>query len=78
MEMFVNSKVKIITMDNRVISGLLVAIDQLTNCVLRDAIVDNVEIDGYFIRGDVIAILDRKSTRLNSSHLDLSRMPSSA
>ena len=29
-------------------------------------------------RGDFIAIRDRKSTRLNSSHTDISRMPSSA
>ena len=27
---------------------------------------------------DYIELIDRKSTRLNSSHLDLSRMPSSA
>ena len=27
---------------------------------------------------DIVAILDRKSTRLNSSHIPLSRMPSSA
>ena len=30
------------------------------------------------IRQAVEAILDRKSTRLNSSHTDISRMPSSA
>ena len=28
--------------------------------------------------GELRAVLDRKSTRLNSSHLKLSRMPSSA
>ena len=27
---------------------------------------------------DIAAVLDRKSTRLNSSHIPLSRMPSSA
>ena len=32
---------------------------------------------GCFVVGNV-ATLDRKSTRLNSSHLKLSRMPSSA
>ena len=33
----------------------------------------------YFAAGDfAIGILDRKSTRLNSSHIPLSRMPSSA
>ena len=28
--------------------------------------------------GEVVALVDRKSTRLNSSHRSLSRMPSSA
>ena len=30
------------------------------------------------LQGDIVAILDRKSTRLNSSHVKRSRMPSSA
>ena len=35
--------------------------------------------DGVLVQGDVDAVqLDRKSTRLNSSHKRLSRMPSSA
>ena len=34
--------------------------------------------DGSIIRFDGNAAVDRKSTRLNSSHLKLSRMPSSA
>ena len=29
-------------------------------------------------RGDLVVVGDRKSTRLNSSHTDISRMPSSA
>ena len=29
-------------------------------------------------KGDMVNIIDRKSTRLNSSHIPLSRMPSSA
>ena len=37
----------------------------------------NEDGSGYFQDGDKIA-LDRKSTRLNSSHLYQSRMPSSA
>ena len=32
----------------------------------------------YVVAGDSIYKIDRKSTRLNSSHLKLSRMPSSA
>ena len=32
---------------------------------------------GCFL-GTLIGVLDRKSTRLNSSHTDISRMPSSA
>ena len=31
-----------------------------------------------FKKGDIEAIVDRKSTRLNSSHVRTSRMPSSA
>ena len=40
-----------------------------------------VEIGGLQRAGlleDDLALLDRKSTRLNSSHTDISRMPSSA
>ena len=33
---------------------------------------------GFFTRRNTLAILDRKSTRLNSSHKTESRMPSSA
>ena len=33
---------------------------------------------GGFVKGEGLSIQDRKSTRLNSSHLKLSRMPSSA
>ena len=55
----VNSDVKIITVDNKIIKGQLVAIDQLSNCVLRDAKVDNIDIDAYFIRGDTIAVLGK-------------------
>ena len=33
---------------------------------------------GTFDKGQVSAVVDRKSTRLNSSHRSLSRMPSSA
>ena len=32
----------------------------------------------YVVFGELLAWIDRKSTRLNSSHSDLSRMPSSA
>ena len=35
-------------------------------------------IQGYTVRINPQALEDRKSTRLNSSHLKLSRMPSSA
>ena len=34
--------------------------------------------DGQLVRVDPHIVLDRKSTRLNSSHRSLSRMPSSA
>ena len=42
--------------------------------VVEDATNDDRFFDNPFVTGD----LDRKSTRLNSSHLRLSRMPSSA
>ena len=38
----------------------------------------NGETDPTYPRNYKIAALDRKSTRLNSSHTDISRMPSSA
>ena len=44
-----------------------------TSEMIRVAIRENVSPD--FIRDEVA---DRKSTRLNSSHTDISRMPSSA
>ena len=34
--------------------------------------------DRYFVKANVRMLADRKSTRLNSSHIPLSRMPSSA
>ena len=34
--------------------------------------------DGLLESLDIISIIDRKSTRLNSSHTTVSRMPSSA
>ena len=55
----VNSIVKIITIDNKIIQGQLVSIDQVSNCVLRDAKVDDIDIEAYFIRGDSIAVLGR-------------------
>ena len=44
-------------------------------------LMSTIPVDGYVGFGngvDYYKFLDRKSTRLNSSHLDLSRMPSSA
>ena len=35
-------------------------------------------IPAFFIAGAIAVFVDRKSTRLNSSHIPLSRMPSSA
>ena len=37
-----------------------------------------LDIMGAMIQSDLAKNLDRKSTRLNSSHIPLSRMPSSA
>ena len=38
----------------------------------------SLDIDGAPSVGAIVDVLDRKSTRLNSSHSELSRMPSSA
>ena len=38
----------------------------------------SVKLGDKVSKGSVIAEIDRKSTRLNSSHTDISRMPSSA
>ena len=59
--------------------------DDITTLLLRNKIYEpDIRIDDL-LEGDVEAILiflrntsDRKSTRLNSSHIPLSRMPSSA
>ena len=40
--------------------------------------IDKLEQDIGEIKSMLLKILDRKSTRLNSSHIPLSRMPSSA
>ena len=37
-----------------------------------------MKLEGLFMLIPVLVALDRKSTRLNSSHTDSSRMPSSA
>ena len=47
--------------------------DELDHCVLMPGIAGQVE-----VKNEGGQILDRKSTRLNSSHTDISRMPSSA
>ena len=64
----------------------IVGHDQLRLALVLCAV--RPEIGGVLIRGEkgtakstavrALAAIDRKSTRLNSSHLKLSRMPSSA
>ena len=56
-----------------------------TNTRLREKVIYSVFVrnhtkEGTFqaLEGDLDRLADRKSTRLNSSHLKLSRMPSSA
>ena len=44
----------------------------------QDNALQSIRIDHYEMEGLVVVDTDRKSTRLNSSHLDGSRMPSSA
>ena len=46
----------------------------------RHSAPDDTLLRGQVVRDDagVVSDLDRKSTRLNSSHTDISRMPSSA
>ena len=45
---------------------------------LADSIYEVEESDGHASEIKTIGSIDRKSTRLNSSHIPLSRMPSSA
>ena len=54
-------------------------IDELREMEAKIGIVPNADGSAMFRFGDTIAVAaDRKSTRLNSSHTDISRMPSSA
>ena len=46
------------------------------NAVVDKLLADIIERPGH--GPDLVRVLDRKSTRLNSSHIPLSRMPSSA
>ena len=48
--------------------------------MLRQDLMENIELPELLTESNMIAKsdLDRKSTRLNSSHIPLSRMPSSA
>ena len=50
----------------------------LVVCVALLAALDLALYPCTFMRNDVHAVVDRKSTRLNSSHVSESRMPSSA
>ena len=48
---------------------------------LNNAYNRGLQIENFYIareQGNIVGIIDRKSTRLNSSHIPLSRMPSSA
>ena len=58
-------------------SGLAYAVDYVSQAVPFD---ERIETPGgtFFIDGGSVLYLDRKSTRLNSSHSSPSRMPSSA
>ena len=49
---------------------------EISDSELAGALEDGIGFDGSSIEG--FARIDRKSTRLNSSHIPLSRMPSSA
>ena len=49
-----------------------------TNLLLGAALAEGTAIFGFVVALLIILFLDRKSTRLNSSHTDSSRMPSSA
>ena len=59
---------------------VLIASDVGVNTTVKiiERIEARVERDKYVNTSELDKILDRKSTRLNSSHLKLSRMPSSA
>ena len=73
---------------NKVVFGNKVLIDLTGDTVTEEALLKGYtahKADGTIITGTAFAgypnefvFLDRKSTRLNSSHTDISRMPSSA
>ena len=54
------------------------AFDEYTDCRLIDGLLRHVEADAVLSVPPAAPLLDRKSTRLNSSHIQKSRMPSSA
>ena len=50
----------------------------LTIIDFREAVMLALDIHEFPVQHEALVLLDRKSTRLNSSHVALSRMPSSA
>ena len=63
------------TTDNAQVDGTIVPVlAKVGGYVASVRVVENQAAKG----GDLLVVLDRKSTRLNSSHVALSRMPSSA
>ena len=73
---------------NQIVEGILGAVLVLVVCCAVLTVLARNEwllyaglalfITGSLVVGSVIAVRDRKSTRLNSSHAITSRMPSSA
>ena len=70
-----------------VVAGLTDAIDgllarrwnqQTRLGMLLDPLADKLLLTSAFLSLSMVHLVDRKSTRLNSSHIPLSRMPSSA
>ena len=66
---FIGSKVPRLLFDN---------VDMMTASFLEDALVQLINNFEPRVRLLSVVAVDRKSTRLNSSHIPLSRMPSSA
>ena len=53
-------------------------IELLRDMSLEEKVNQMSQVTGGFFNGEIVVTGDRKSTRLNSSHSSISRMPSSA
>ena len=80
---FTTSKKETVDVENKITNTVVnyenITIDDLENCIVNTTkMVENAVIGVTLKANYTTSIIDRKSTRLNSSHSGQSRMPSSA